>query len=29
MGGPIERPVPADSAPEQSAADIQRATPPP
>ena len=26
MGGPIERPVPEDSAPEQDAADIQRAT---
>ncbi len=26
MGGPVERPVPADSAPDQSAADIERAT---
>jgi NADH-quinone oxidoreductase subunit C len=26
MGGPVERPVPADSAPEQRAADIERAT---
>jgi NADH-quinone oxidoreductase subunit C len=29
MGGPVDRPVPEDSAPDQSAADIQRATPPP
>ncbi len=29
MGGPVERPVPEDSAPEQSAADIARSTPAP
>ncbi len=26
MGGPVERPVPEDSAPEQGAADVERAT---
>ena len=26
MGGPVERPVPADSAPDQAAADIERST---
>ena len=29
MGGPVERPVPDDSKPEQNAADIARATPAP
>jgi len=29
MGGPVERPVPADSAPDQSAADVVAATPAP
>jgi NADH-quinone oxidoreductase subunit C len=29
VSGPTQRPVPEDSAPEQSAADIERSTPPP
>jgi NADH-quinone oxidoreductase subunit C len=29
MGGPVERPVPEDSAPDQAAADVERVTPTP